>query len=89
MIRSTLTQQGQIILPQEIQNHLELSEGSQVEFVIDATGDVKIIPLKIPVEKLSGILHRPGTPAATLEEMETAIVQGACLSNAEEDSDWT
>ncbi|WP_293103468.1 hypothetical protein [Moorena sp. SIOASIH] len=38
---------------------------------------MKIFPLNVPVETLSGILHRPGKPPATLEDMETAISEGA------------
>jgi AbrB family looped-hinge helix DNA binding protein len=89
MTRATMTHQGQIILPQEIRNYLKLAEGNQVDFVIDENGDVKMIPLTTPVEMLSGILHRPGISAATLEEMEASIVQGAHLMNPEETSDWT
>jgi len=32
---------------------------------------------------LSGILHRPGMKAATIQEMEEAIAQGARSVNAE------
>ncbi|MEX0272163.1 AbrB/MazE/SpoVT family DNA-binding domain-containing protein [Leptolyngbyaceae cyanobacterium UHCC 1019] len=133
MTRATITQQGQIIIPQEIQNYLKLSEGSQVEFIIDANGDIKMgvaesryeirrgnplwlpfisvrvgtrptptvknhasiqqrlkmIPLTIPVERLSGILHRSKMAVATLEDMEAAIVQGARSMNVEKTHDWT
>lgn len=54
--------------------------GSRVEFVIDEDGQVKICPLNVAVEVLSGILHRPDIQPATLEEMETAI--------SEEANDW-
>ncbi len=49
--------------------------------MIDENGTVKLIPLNIPVQSLSGILYRPGMKSATLKEMETAIQKGS--------SDWS
>lgn len=80
MAIAKITTKGQITIPKEIRDHLGLEVGSQVEFVIDETGNVKLIPLNVPVETLSGILHQPGIKAATQEELETAIMEGA--------SDW-
>ncbi|NEQ88075.1 MAG: AbrB/MazE/SpoVT family DNA-binding domain-containing protein [Moorea sp. SIO2I5] len=77
MFSTTVTDTGQITLPEEIREHLNLVSGSRVEFVIDEDGQVKMFPLNVPVETLSGILHRPGKEAATLEDMETAISEGA------------
>lgn len=77
MLSTTVTDAGQITLPEEIRQHLNLTSGSRVEFVIDEDGQVKIFPLNVDVEALSGILHRPDTPPATLEEMDAAIAEGA------------
>ncbi len=81
MTSATITSKGQVTIPKEIRDHLRLETGSKVDFVIGENGEVKVIPLNVPVEDLSGILHRQGMKAATLEEMETAIRKGA--------SDWT
>lgn len=81
MPSATITSKGQVTIPKEIRDYLKLKDGSKVDFVIDEKGEVKVIPLNIPVEALSGILHRPGMKAASLEEMEAAIQEGA--------SDWT
>ncbi|ASC69918.1 hypothetical protein XM38_008480 [Halomicronema hongdechloris C2206] len=77
MLSTTVTDTGQITIPEEIRQHLKLTSGSRVEFVIDEDGEVKIFPLNVAVETLSGILHRPGTQPATLEDMDAAISQGA------------
>lgn len=77
MTRATLTTKGQVTIPKEIRDYLKLDTGSKVDFVIDENGDVKVIPLTLPVTALSGILHRPGMKAATLEDMEQAIAEGA------------
>ena len=45
--------------------------------MIDEDGQVKIFPLNVAVETLSGILHRPDARPATLEDMDAAIIEGA------------
>ncbi|MGK7875331.1 MAG: AbrB/MazE/SpoVT family DNA-binding domain-containing protein [Xenococcaceae cyanobacterium] len=81
MASATITSKGQVTIPKEIRDYLKLETGSKVDFVIDENGEVKVIPLNVPVEALSGMLHRQSMKAATLEEMEAAIWEGA--------SDWT
>lgn len=78
---ATVTTKGQVTIPKEIRDYLKLETGSKIEFVIDQSGNVKIVPLNVPLEALSGVLHRPGMKSATLEEMEIAITEGA--------RDWT
>jgi AbrB family looped-hinge helix DNA binding protein len=77
MLTTTVTDAGQITLPDEVRQHLRLVSGSRIEFVIDEDGQVKIFPLYVAVETLSGILHRPGMQRASIEDMETAISEGA------------
>lgn len=77
MLSTTVTSTGQITLPEEIRAYLKLVSGSRIEFVIDEEGQVKIFPLNVAVESLSGILHRPGMQSASLEDMEAAISEGA------------
>jgi AbrB family looped-hinge helix DNA binding protein len=77
MFSTTVTDTGQIILPKEIREYLKLVSGSRIEFVIDEDGQVRIFPLNVAVETLSGILHRPSIQKASLEDMETAISEGA------------
>ena len=81
MTSATITTKGQVTIPKEIRDYLNLDTGSKVDFVIDENGIVKLIPLNVPIESLSGILHRKGMKSATLAEMEQTISEGA--------SDWT
>ncbi|MEA5574906.1 AbrB/MazE/SpoVT family DNA-binding domain-containing protein [Anabaena sp. UHCC 0451] len=81
MTSATITTKGQVTIPKKIRDYLNLDTGSKVDFVIDENGIVKLIPLNIPIKKLSGILHREGMKSATLEEMEQTISEAA--------SDWT
>ncbi len=77
MLSTTVTVTGQITLPDEIRQHLKLVSGSRIEFIIDESGQVKIFPLTVAVETLSGILHRPNLSPATQIEMDAAISEGA------------
>lgn len=77
MLSTIVTDTGQITLPEEILSYLKLVSGSRVEFVIDEDGQVKIFPLNVAVETLSGILHRSSRQRVSIEEMESAISEGA------------
>ncbi|NEP11539.1 MAG: AbrB/MazE/SpoVT family DNA-binding domain-containing protein [Symploca sp. SIO1A3] len=81
MASSTITSKGQVTIPKPIRDYLNLDTGSRIDFVIDEKGDVRVIPLNTAIESLSGILYRQEMKAATLEDMEEAIQEGA--------SDWT
>ena len=80
MKSATITSKGQVTIPKEIRDYLQLEIGSKIDFVIDDRGTVKVIPLTVPVTALSGMLHRPDN-AVTIEDMELAISDNA--------SDWT
>lgn len=77
MLSTVVTDNGQITLPERILEHLRLVGGSRIEFVIDEDGQVKIFPLNVAVEALSGILHRPDMQRTSLADMEKAILKGA------------
>jgi AbrB family looped-hinge helix DNA binding protein len=77
MVQARLTAKGQVTIPKQIREYLHLDTGSKIDFVIDENGDVKVIPLNIAAESLSGILHREGMPTASIEDMEQAIIEGA------------
>lgn len=77
MVQARLTAKGQVTIPKQIREYLHLDTGSKIDFVIDENGDVKVIPLNVAVEDLSGILHREGMKPASIEKMEQAIIEGA------------
>lgn len=77
MVQARLTKKGQVTIPKTIRDYLHIDTGSKIDFVIDENGDVKVIPLNVAAENLSGILHRQGMPVASLEDMEQAIIKGA------------
>jgi AbrB family looped-hinge helix DNA binding protein len=68
-----MTSKGQITLPKEVREHFHLKAGDQVEFRIEPGGAVELRPLSGSIMSLFGILHRPGNPAASVEEMDEAV----------------
>ena len=75
MIESRITSKGQTTLPKAVRKALSVQPGDRVRYLIQ-DGEVRIVPVR-PVNRLFGILRHDG-PAATLQDMERAIVEGAC-----------
>ena len=75
MIESGITSKGQTTLPKAVREALSVKAGDHVRYVIQ-DGEVRILPIR-SVRRLFGILRHDG-PAATLEDMERAIAEGAC-----------
>lgn len=72
MPTATLTSKGQTTIPREIREHLRLRPGDRMEFVIDETGRVVVIPISLDAAELAGILPKPKT-AVSLARMNKVI----------------
>jgi bifunctional DNA-binding transcriptional regulator/antitoxin component of YhaV-PrlF toxin-antitoxin module len=72
MLTSIVTVGGWVNLPQEVLDHLQLKGGDHVEFLIGADGKVEMHPAP-GIQDSFGILHRPGMPVLSVEEMDEAI----------------
>ena len=75
MPTATLTSKGQLTLPKKIRDALGLKPGDQIDFVLDASGEVRLRPGAYDVGELRGLLHRAGRPPVSVEEMEEAITR--------------
>ena len=73
MPSSTLSTKGQIVLPKEVRDFLELRPGDRVDFVVRDNGDVLIRPAVIDIRELKGLLRRPDQRAVSVDEMNAAI----------------
>ena len=73
MPTATLTSKGQITLPRKVREHLGVSTGDVVDFIIDGTGEVRVRAGDVDVAELRGLLRTPGRRAVTVEEMDAAI----------------
>ena len=74
---STLTSKGQTTIPKQVREHLKLSPGDKLDFVIESGGRVVIRPAKLDVRELKGVLKRQDGKVLSIEEMNAAIARGA------------
>jgi AbrB family looped-hinge helix DNA binding protein len=72
---STLTSKGQITIPKEMRDKLNLAPGDKVKFFIQPDGNLVILP-KLPASALRGMFRSRVGPVS-LEDMEEGIRKGA------------
>jgi antitoxin PrlF len=77
MALTKLTNSGEVAIPSEIIEWLNLKPGDSIDFAIASDGRVYLQPAKIDVRKLSGMLYEEGRKAVSLEEMDAAIAECA------------
>lgn len=74
---TTLSSKGQITIPVEIRNMLQLNIGDRIDFVVFEKGRVEMIPKKGSASALKGLVKWRGKPA-TVSQMDEAIALEAC-----------
>ena len=74
MIESGITAKGQTTLPKAVREALSIQAGDRIRYVIEGS-EVRILPVR-PINRLYGVLRYDG-PTVTLEDMESAIRDGA------------
>ena len=72
MAETMLEEDGHLLLPQEIREHLHLHPGDRLNIVIQNNGDVVIKSNLRDVRDLKGILRPPSKPVS-IEDMKQAI----------------
>jgi AbrB family looped-hinge helix DNA binding protein len=72
MVTATLTSKGQITIPKEIRKTLNLHSGDKVNFFMEESGKVCILPAIQDITSLKGIITRQGKPV-TVDEMRKTI----------------
>ena len=73
MPEATLTTKGQVTIPKRVRDHLKLETGARLDFIIEDDGTVVLKPVTRHVRELAGLLHRPGRPPVTVDEMNQSI----------------
>jgi AbrB family looped-hinge helix DNA binding protein len=73
MPTTTITSKGQVTLPKQVREHLRVTTGDRLDFLIMEDGTVIVCPVKSRLGDLRGALHRPGRPPVSTEEMMAAI----------------
>lgn len=77
MTLTKLTNSGQVAIPTEILEWLNLKPGDSIDFEMSSDGKVYLQPAKVDVRELSGILYEEGRKVVSVEEMEEAISECA------------
>ncbi len=71
----TLSPKGQVTIPKEMREALNLRPGDQLIYsVVD--GEVVLTPKNIDFNDLAGLLGKPPKGRATLEEIDAAVLKG-------------
>jgi antitoxin PrlF len=80
MATGTLTSKGQITIPHEIREALQLRKGQRMDFRVDAQNRLIVQPLTQDVRKLKGIVHSSRRRAPSLDEIAKSIARGYAKS---------
>ena len=74
----TITSKGQVTLRKDLLRHLGISPGDKVEVDLLPNGRAELRAAKKTgsIEDTFGSLHRPGTKALTIEEINEVIRKG-------------
>lgn len=81
MSTATVTSKGQITLPQDVRNDLELKVGDKVSF--EKVGGVYVLrPQNRNIMELAGVLQRPGEKAMTVAEMNEKLGEALAEDDA-------
>ena len=75
MARATLTSKGQITIPKDIRDSLQLQVGDKVEFTITSSNEALIRPVTRRVDEVFGRLYKPGRKPISIEKMDEGIKQ--------------
>ncbi len=72
MLSSTITTKGQITIPKDIRNILNIGKGDRIEFLVDTNGSVTILPVTTDIKALKGLVPKP-KKYVSLDDMKNAI----------------
>jgi antitoxin PrlF len=92
MSKSKVNSKGQITIPVEIRNELQIKPGDSIDFFRTIHGDYLIQRNSGSIMDLKGILKRTGYVVegrtVTLKEMDEAIAEHACEMDRRSLSDY-
>jgi len=73
---STITSKGQVTIPKNVREKLNLETGDKLEFLLHDDGRLELLPITSSITKLKGILPKPAK-ALKLEDIDLAIKEAA------------
>ena len=72
-----MTTKGQITIPAEVRNALNLKAGDKVVFITRESGELVFIPATRDVNSIKGMIQKPAD-RVSLDAMDTAIKDRHC-----------
>lgn len=75
MPASTITSKGQITLPKQIRERLQVAPGDRIDFVIEDNGLVVVRPTRSRLKQLRGMLRNRKRKPISLEQMDAALAR--------------
>ena len=72
MAQATMTSKGQMTIPKEVRDKLNLRPGDRVDIQVQGDGTARMVPKTIALRSLSGVLKWRGRKV-TVEDMNAAI----------------
>ena len=70
---ATLTSKGQITLPQAVRQALGVEAGDKLDFIADAAGGYRVVPLRQDVRALKGRFAGRNSKPVSLQAMADAV----------------
>jgi len=75
MAQATLTSKGQITIPKEIRDSLQLQAGDKIEFTITSENEARMQPITKRVDEVFGALHKPGRKPVSVQKMDARVTR--------------
>ncbi|HSW06396.1 AbrB/MazE/SpoVT family DNA-binding domain-containing protein [Aquabacterium sp.] len=72
---ATVSDKGQVTLPKQLRDQLGIEPGTRLSFQVDPDGALRVRVLAKGASTLFGLLAKPGEPARSIAEMDTAVSQ--------------
>ena len=72
MSAATITSKGQITIPKAIRTLLDLHSGDKINFLLEESGVVRLVPVTQDISSLKGIVSTP-KQAVSIEDMNATI----------------
>ena len=73
MVTATITSKGQITIPKEVRDCLQLHTGDRVAFFVEEAGCAVLKPVTRSVDQVFGRLRSPGGPVRSVADMDRAV----------------
>ena len=66
---ATLTSKGQVTIPKRIRDKLGLEAGTEVEFILDDDGSLRVRPKEPPMKRLRAIQEQLSTHEIDIDQL--------------------